>query len=124
MSVKPLSKVGIVFVPRGKEKSYKLNKVKKGLDMKETIQEERKNNVDVKELFDELIYKIDNMKISSNNNGNLNVYGETKNLGAVDVDIKRNFSNYKADKTKIVIDDVKEGKVNNKLDKLRALRKR
>ena len=30
--------------------------------MKETIQEERKNNVDVKELFDELIYKIDNMK--------------------------------------------------------------
>ena len=28
------------------------------------------------------------------------------------------------DKTKIIVDDVKKGKVNNKLDKLRALRKR
>ena len=79
-------------------------------------------NLDVKELFDELIYKIDNMKISSNNNGNLNVYGEAKNMDAIDVDIKRNFSNYKADKTKVIVDEIQKGKVNNKLDKLRALR--
>ena len=124
MAVKPLGKVGMVFVPSGKEKSYKLSRVKKGLNVQETIQDEGKNNLDVKELFDELIYKIDNMKISSNSNGNLNVYGEPKSMGAIDVDIKRNFSNYKADKTKIVVDEVKNGKVNNKLDKLRALRKR
>ena len=120
MSVKPLSKVGMVFVPKGKEKSYKLNKVKQNLNIDSKGKEEK--NLNVKELFDELIYKIDNMNVSTNN-GNLNVYGEN-NLGAVEVDIKRNFSNYKADKTKIVVDDVKKGKVNNKLDKLRALRKR
>ena len=120
MSVKPLSKVGMIFVQKGKEKSYKLNKVKKNLKR----QDKKGKNLDVKELFDELIYKIDNMNISSNSNGNLNVYGEPKNSGAIDVDIKRNFSNYKADKTKIVVVEVKSGKVNNKLDKLRALRKR
>ena len=120
MAVKPLSKVGMVFVPEGKEKSYKLNRVKKSLN----IQPSKEKNLDVKELFNELIYKIDNMSISSNNNGNLNVYGESKNIDAIEVDIKRNFSNYKADKTKIVVDEVKNGKVNNKLDKLRALRKR
>ena len=120
MSVKPLSKVGMIFVPEGKEKSYKLRNAKK----RNNIVSKQGQNLDVKELFDELIYKIDNMKISSNNNGNLNVYGEPKNLGAVDIDIKRNFSNYKADKTKIAIDEVQKGKVNNKLDKLRALRKR
>jgi hypothetical protein len=44
-------------------------------------------------------------------------------MGAIEVDIKRNFLNYKADKTKIIIDEVQKGKVNNKLEKLRALRK-
>ena len=119
MSVKPLSKVGMVFVPTGKEKSYKLKRSKSGGDV-----EVRNNgkNLDVKDLFDELIYKIDNMNISANNSGNINVYGEPQNLGAIDVDIKRNFSNYKADQTKIVVDEVQKGKVNNKLDKLRALR--
>ena len=118
MSVKPLGKVGMVFVQEGKENSYKLKQAKSNNKIVN-----QKQNLDVKDLFDELIYKIDNMKISSNSNGNLNVYGD-KNLGAIDVDIKRNFSNFKADKTKIVVDEVQKGKVNNKLDKLRALRKR
>ena len=117
MSVKPLGKVGMVFVQEGKEKSYKLRQAK---EMNNDTRQSQ--NLDVKDLFDELIYKIDNMKISSNSNGNLNVYGD-KNLGAIDVDIKRNFSNFKADKTKIVVDEVQKGKVNNKLDKLRALRR-
>ena len=118
MSVKPLSKVGMVFVPEGKEKSYKLKKTRE----LNNIQINEESNLDVKDLFNELIYKIDNMNITSNN-GNLNVYGE-KDLGAVEVDIKRNFSNFKADKTKIVVDEVQRGKVNNKLDKLRSLRKK
>ena len=63
--------------------------------------------------------------------GNKNLYGESNmtspngnlNLGHVDVDIKREIAIGKVDKN-AVKSEVIEGKVNNKLDKLRALRKR
>ena len=61
--------------------------------------------------------KIDNIKVK---NGNLNVYDENT---AVDIDVKRNVFLYKADDSNVKIDNVKKGKVNNKLDKLRALRR-
>ena len=68
-------------------------------------------------MMNTLIGKIDNIKVK---NGNLNVYDENT---AVDVDIKRNVFLSKADDSNVKIDNVKNGKVNNKLDKLRALRK-
>ena len=68
-------------------------------------------------MMNTLIGKIDNIKVK---NGNLNVYDENT---AVDVDIKRNVFLSKADDSNVKIDNVKKGKVNNKLDKLRALRK-
>ena len=68
-------------------------------------------------MMNTLIGKIDNIKVK---NGNLNVYDENT---AVDVDVKRNVFLSKADDSNVKIDNVKKGKVNNKLDKLRALRK-
>ncbi len=68
-------------------------------------------------MMNTLIGKIDNIKVK---NGNLNVYDENT---AVDIDVKRNVFLSKADDSNVKIDNVKKGKVNNKLDKLRALRK-
>ena len=68
-------------------------------------------------MMNTLMGKIDNIKVK---NGNLNVYDENT---AVDIDVKRNVFLSKADDSNVKIDNVKKGKVNNKLDKLRALRK-
>ena len=68
-------------------------------------------------MMNTLMGKIDNIKVE---NGNLNVYDENT---AVDIDVKRNVFLSKADDSNVKIDNVKKGKVNNKLDKLRALRK-
>ena len=68
-------------------------------------------------MMNTIMGKIDNIKVK---NGNLNVYDENK---AVDVDVKRNVFLSKADDSNVKIDNIKKGKVNNKLDKLRALRK-
>ena len=68
-------------------------------------------------MMNTLIGKIDNIKVK---NGNLNVYDENT---AVDIDVKRNVFLSKADDSNVKIDNVKKGKVNNKLDKLRALRR-
>ena len=41
----------------------------------------------------------------------------------MELDIKRNIFLAKPDEAKVKIDNVKKGKVNNKVNKLRALRK-
>ena len=69
-------------------------------------------------MMKKMMGKIDNIRV-----GNTDIYGQNKN-GAVDVDIKRNIFLAKPDKANIKIDNVTKGKVNNKLDKLRKLRKR
>ena len=69
-------------------------------------------------MMNKLMGKIENIKV-----GNTNVYGENKN-GAIDVNIKRNIFLAKPDKANIKIDNITKGKVNNKLDKLRKLRKK
>ena len=68
-------------------------------------------------MMNTLIGKIDNIKVK---NGNINVYDENT---AVDIDVKRNVFLSRADDSNVKIDNIKNGKVNNKLDKLRALRK-
>jgi len=64
-----------------------------------------------------LIGKIDNIKVK---NGNLNVYDENT---AVDIDVKRNVFLAKPDDSNVKVDKIKKGKVNNKVNKLRALRR-
>ena len=68
-------------------------------------------------MMNTLIGKIDNIKVK---NGNLNVYDENT---AVDIDVKRNVFLARADDSNVKIDKVKKGKVNNKVNKLRALRR-
>jgi len=117
MSVKPLSKVGMIFVQEGREKSYKLNHVRNKISSQFV---EKEKNIDSNDLINMLMKKIDSLGNSTN------IYGEqnlSKNLEAIDIDIKRNLLNYKADKSNISVDEERTGKVNNKLDKLRSLRK-
>tara|TARA_Y100000593_G_C4265708_1_gene314642 strand:- start:245 stop:661 length:417 start_codon:yes stop_codon:yes gene_type:complete len=70
--------------------------------------------------MEKMMGKLDNIKVT---NRNLNVYGE-KEKKAVEVEIKRNLYLAKADNVKMDVDEVIEGKVKTKKDKLRALRKR
>ena len=52
MSVKPLGKVGMIFVPEGKEKSFKLKHVKKKNNIKV---DNSTQNLDVKDLLPNIL---------------------------------------------------------------------
>jgi len=70
---------------------------------------------EMKDMMSSMLGKLDKIKVQ---NGNINVYDES-----IEVDIKRNIFLAKPDEAKVKIDNVKKGKVNNKVNKLRALRK-
>ena len=70
---------------------------------------------EMKDMMSTMMGKLDNIKVQ---NGNININDES-----IEVDIKRNVFLSKADDANVKIDNVKKGKVNNKVNKLRALRK-
>jgi len=70
---------------------------------------------EMKDMMNTMMGKLDNIKVQ---NGNINV-----NDNSVEVDIKRNVFLSKPDDANVKIDNVKKGKVNNKVNKLRALRR-
>ena len=70
---------------------------------------------EMKDMMNTMMGKLDNIKVQ---NGNINV-----NDNSVEVDVKRNVFLSKADDANVKIDNVKKGKVNNKVNKLRALRR-
>ena len=112
MSVKPL-KTGMKFFTMD-------NKKKKVVKDKVVVEN---NNLDINNLFNMLSNKIDSIR-----NIPMNIYGEnnqskTLNVGPVEVDIKREIAIGKVDKN-AVKSEVTKGKVNNKLDKLRRLKKK
>ena len=113
MSVKPL-KTGMKFIQEdiGKRKVFN-----------EQVVSQTNNNLDLSKLFNMLSNKIDSIRTLP-----MNIYGEnnqskTLNVGPVEVDIKREIAIGKVDKN-AVKSEVTKGKVNNKLDKLRDLRRR
>ena len=69
---------------------------------------------EMKDMMTTMMGKLDNIKVQ---NGNINVDN------SIEVDVKRNVFLSKADDSSVKIDNVKKGKVNNKVNKLRALRK-
>ena len=69
---------------------------------------------EMKDMMTTMMGKLDNIKVQ---NGNINVDN------SVEVDVKRNVFLSKADDANVKIDNVKQGKVNNKVNKLRALRR-
>ena len=69
--------------------------------------------------MEKMMGKLDNIKVTD---GNFK-YGE-KEKKAVEVDVKRSLFLTKADSVKIDVDEEIKGKVKNKKDKLRALRRR
>tara|TARA_B100000902_G_C27155094_1_gene835734 strand:+ start:658 stop:1068 length:411 start_codon:yes stop_codon:yes gene_type:complete len=69
---------------------------------------------EMKDMMTTMMGKLDNIKVQ---NGNINVDN------SIEVDVKRNVFLSKADDASVKIDNVKKGKVNNKVNKLRALRK-
>ena len=70
---------------------------------------------EMKDMMTTMMGKLDNIKVQ---NGNINV-----NDNSIEVDVKRNVFLSKADDANVKIDNVKKGKVNNKVNKLRALRR-
>ena len=70
---------------------------------------------EMKDMMTTMMGKLDNIKVQ---NGNINV-----NDNSIEVDVKRNVFLSKADDANVKIDNVKQGKVNNKVNKLRALRR-
>ena len=69
---------------------------------------------EMKDMMNTMMGKLDNIKVQ---NGNINVDN------SIEVDVKRNVFLSKADDANVKIDNVKQGKVNNKVNKLRALRR-
>ena len=69
---------------------------------------------EMKDMMSTMMGKIDNIKFQ---NGNINIDN------SIEVDVKRNVFLSKADDANVKIDNVRKGKVNNKVNKLRALRK-
>tara|TARA_B100000287_G_scaffold412262_1_gene442520 strand:- start:5113 stop:5484 length:372 start_codon:yes stop_codon:yes gene_type:complete len=120
MSVKPL-KVGQTFIVERDRKSFsKKEKPKNNKETKHYYYEDKSGNVDVQDLMKVLLNKIDSL--TSKNHITEDIYGDKK-MKAVDVDFKRDIHLTKLDDSKITSKEIK-GKVNNKLDKLKALRKR
>jgi len=112
MSVKPL-KTGMKF--------FTLDNKKKKIVKDKVVVEN--NNLNINNLFNMLSNKIDSLR-----NVPMNIYGEnnqskTLNVGPVEVDIKREIAIGKVDKN-AVKSEVTKGKVNNKLKKLRDLRRK
>ena len=118
MSVEPL-KIGQKFI--------KLDERVKNKDIQKEVTEKKyyydkpqNGNVNVNDLFTILLNKIESL----GNNGNTrNIYGEVNNnMEAIEVDIKKDIFIEKTDLSKIKSEKI-EGKVNNKKDKLKALRR-
>tara|TARA_Y100000593_G_scaffold84058_1_gene159012 strand:- start:4565 stop:4906 length:342 start_codon:yes stop_codon:yes gene_type:complete len=113
MAVKPI-KIGKTYfeqdVPKRNVKQTPLHQT-------EHLSSNSNGNLDIDRLFNKLSNKIDNIQST-------NIYGEShKNTGVIEVDIKKQIAIDKVDKNAVKSQEIK-GKVNNKLDKLRALRKR
>ena len=120
MSVEPL-KIGKKFI-----------KVESNLPKKPQVKTESKlpdnksysyvpkpnGNIDVDVFMDKLLKKLSSSSVIPTNN----IYDD--NIKPVEVDIKKEIYIDKLDENQVTVDKVVEGKVNNKLDKLRALRKK
>ena len=118
MSVNPIKMDKIYF-----EQDKVSKKVVKKTPKVETVYQKPvgNGNLDVNMLLNKLLNKMDNLSV--NNQVKVDdVYGD-KNIGAIDIDIKREISIDKVDKN-AVKSQVFEGKVNNKLEKLRRLKQR
>ena len=117
MAVREL-KIGKKFIQIDKGfANSKQNNIVSKEDIKEKV------NLPSENLMKMLMDKIDSIE---NKTIVKNIYGEsmeTKDNGVIDVDFKKELYIQKLDKDAVKSEEIK-GKVNNKLDKLKALRKR
>ena len=122
MAVRELKHVGKTFI---QEKSIKdsvkeLIEPKKEDKNKHYYYEDKSGNIDSNDLMKMIMSKLDKI----GNYGSQNIYNEGgKNMKAIEVDFQRDIFLNKIDDSELTSKEVK-GKVNNKLDKLKALRKR
>ncbi len=118
MAVKKLNRRKIFLGEKQTRNSFSLRKAK------EQSLESLSNNNDVSNLLNKLIDKVDSLGKNSFVNDDYIYKNLKKDRGAIEVDIKKNLFISEFDKSNIKIDKVTEGKVNNKLDKLRKLRRK
>ena len=123
MSVQPL-KTGMKFVKLDNNKKT-IPKIKENVTPKSekndkySYHREPNGNVDVEVFMDKLLKKISSSGLIMGKN----IYDDS-GIAPIEVDIKKELYLNKLDENHITVDTVVEGKVNNKLDKLRALRKK
>ena len=120
MAVKKLNGGKIFLGERQNRNSFPLRKAKE--QSLENLT--NSNNTNVSDLLNRLIDKVDSLGKNSFVNDDYIYKNLKKDKGAIEVDIKKNLFISEFDKSNIEIDNVMEGKVNNKLDKLRQLRKK
>jgi len=82
-----------------------------------TYYREPNGNIDVDVFMDKLVKRLSKTNI----NRGANIYDDS-GIAPIEVDIKKEIYINKLDENQVTVDKVVEGKVNNKLDKLRALR--
>jgi hypothetical protein len=118
LAVKKLNGRKIFLGERQSKGSFSLRKAK------EQSLENLSNNNDVSDLLNKLIDKVDSLGKNSFVNDDYIYKNIKKDTGAIEVDIKKNLFISEFDNSNIKIDNISKGKVNNKLDKLRRLRRK
>ena len=119
MAVKQIKKGKGIFIGQDRKKSYLLKNAKES-----AVNNIKKGGNDISSLLNKLIDKVDSLGKNSFVNDSYISKALDKNTDVVDIDIKRNLFLSKPDKVDIKIDSVTNKKVNNKVDKLRKLRRR
>jgi len=123
MSVEPL-KVGKKFFKVEDNKNYvPKKKIKENDKGKKHIYNEyvvKNGNIDVDIFMDKLLSKLSSSGLTKSYSDD--IYGDK--VKPVEVDIKKEIYINKLDDNQMQVDSVVEGKVNNKLEKLRKLRSR
>ena len=114
MGIKHISLEDRVLVQKIDKSAKKIDKVQPSRNVKKTSTQES----DMHALVDLLMKKIGSMQGPSDP-----IYGENE-LSAVDVEHKRNFYLSKIESANVKADEVINGKVKTKVNKLKALRKK
>ena len=122
MAVEEIKIINKTFTER--EPKQELIRKKEDDGKKAYYYEDKSGNVDVNDLLAAILNKLDTVSTINPKD----IYGESygsdksKNLKAIEVDFKKDLYMEALDTNKIQSEEIK-GKVNNKLDKLKALRK-
>ena len=118
MAVKQLKGGKLFFGQKTNKRAFSLKQAKE----KSLENLVSNNDGNISSLLNQLIEKVDKLGNNSFTNDKY-IAQKINNKGAIEVDVKKNLFIAGYDKSDITIDSVSNKKVNNKVDKLRQLRR-